>query len=177
MFNDNLISILVSSGVAIIPTDTIYGLVACAFNKSAVKKVYKLKNRAQNKPVIVLISKKEQIIDFGIDIKWLKKINKYWPGTNSLIFPTNNKDIGYLTGNKNSIALRLPNNKDLCKLIDKTGPLIAPSANPEGLLPAINIKEAKKYFDKSIDIYIDGGKIINNNPSKLIDIVTGKVLR
>ena len=166
--------VLSKGGVAVIPTDTIYGIVAQASNESAINKIYQIKNRAADKPSIVLIADFEQSADFGIDKKWLAEAKKYWPGPNSLIFPTN-LDKLFLTKDK-TIALRLPNNDELRQLIRQTGPLIAPSANPEGLPPAATIFEAKAYFGKQVDVYIDGGQVIHT-PSKLIDLISHKTLR
>ncbi len=64
---------------------------------------------------------------------------------------------------------RLPSPKPLRNLLLKTGPLIAPSANPEGLSPSKNIEEAKKYFGDSVDFYVDGGEI-EAKASKLIKL-------
>ncbi len=76
---------------AVIPTDTIYGVVACASNQKAVEKVYSLKKRTPSKPCIILISDPYQMLDFGVDKKWLDKTAEYWPGPNSLIIPTLNQ--------------------------------------------------------------------------------------
>src|SRR5204863_149383 len=65
----------------------------------------------------------------------------------------------YLHRGTNTLALRLPKDESLQNLLKKTGPLIAPSANVEGLPPAKNITDAKKYFGDGVDLYIDGGEI------------------
>ena len=68
-----------------------------------------------------------------------------------------------------SMAFRLPAIKELRDLLLQTGPLIAPSANPEGLAPASDTAQAEEYFGHEIDMYIDGGKI-EGKPSKLIKL-------
>ena len=176
-FDNNVIKILTSGGVAIILTDTIYGVVASALSVGAVNKIYTLKNRASSKPCIILISNPNQMLDFGVEPSWLPKTANYWPGPNSLIIPTPKKDIDYLTCDSGTLAFRLPNDPDLIALINKTGPLIAPSANPEGLEPAKNIADAKIYFGEKIDIYVDGGDCDNAAASKLIDLQTNQILR
>jgi L-threonylcarbamoyladenylate synthase len=170
-------NILCSGGMAVILTDTIYGVVGCTLNKITVNKIYLLKNRAPAKPCIILISNPNQMLDFGVKPSWLNKTAKYWPGPNSLIVPTHKKDIDYLTRGSGTLAFRLPNKPDLIALINKTGTLIAPSANPEGLEPAKTIAQAKKYFGKEIDIYVDGGDCSKALASKLIDLRTNKILR
>jgi L-threonylcarbamoyladenylate synthase len=170
------INILKSGGVAVIPTDTIYGVVARAFDHKAVDKVYQIKNRSVNKPSITLIADFDQLKDFDIDKKWLETAKQYWPGPVSLIFPTNKTDINHLTRNTGTVALRLPDNEQLRQLIRQTGPLIAPSANPEGLPPATTIAQAKACFGDQVDIYINNGPM-PIKPSTLIDLVANKTLR
>lgn len=124
------VEILKQGGIAVIPTDTVYGIVASALNPEAVAKVYLTKKRSQNKKCIILIASTQQAMNLGITKEWLAKTDDYWPGPYSLIMPTNRTDIGYLTDD--NLALRLPDNKELIDLIAQTGPLIAPSANLEG---------------------------------------------
>ncbi len=81
----------------------------------------------------------------------------------------------YLHRGTNTLAFRLPSKKSLRNLLKKTGPLVAPSANPEGKPPAKTIKEAKRYFKNKIDFYLDGGRIAGK-PSKLIQIEKDKII-
>lgn len=168
--------VLSVGGVAVIPTDTIYGVVARAFDQQAVKKVYKIRQRDISKPCIILISDLEQLKDFDIDNKWLDLTKRYWPGPNSLVFPLIKPRPNYPAKGLKEMALRLPNNNELRQLIRQTGPLIAPSANPEGLPPATTIAQAKAYFNDQVDIYIDNGPM-PIEPSTLIDLAVKKVLR
>lgn len=92
----------------------------------------------------------------------------------SVIFNCSNKRFDYLHRGVKSIAFRLPEKKFLKNLIKKTGPLVAPSANPEGEEPAQNITEAKKYFGDKVDFYVSG-RIKNNLPSTLVEIKNGKI--
>ena len=160
--------------IAIIPTDTIYGIVAVANDENAVNRVYDIKNRDKTKPFIILISDISDLEKFSISlsINMISQLSTYWPGPNSLILQCDNPKFDYLTRGRTALAFRLPDDKPLREFIRKTGPLVAPSANPEGGLPAVDIESAIKYFDKKIDIYVDAGKI-NNLPSHLIDLSGG----
>lgn len=167
---------LKNGGVAVIPTDTLYGIVSSALDKKAVKKVYLLKKRNPKKPPIILISSLKDLIHFSIKLDknisdFLKKI---WPDKISVVLPCKNKKFSYLAKEKKSLAFRIPQNTQLLKLLKKTGPLIAPSANWEGNPPAENIKEAKKYFGEEVDFYIDNG-VLKSLPSTLISIKNGKI--
>lgn len=166
-------NVLTNNGLIIAPTDTIYGILGNALSKKTVERIYKLKGRDSNKPFIVLINSYKHLEIFGIRInyKQAKILEKFWPGKVSVVLSCKNKKWKYIHRGTNSIAFRMisKKNKNLFKLIEKVGPIVAPSANPQGLPPAQNIKEAKKYFSTKIDIYINGGKRISK-PSKIISL-------
>ncbi|MDD3386756.1 MAG: L-threonylcarbamoyladenylate synthase [Candidatus Pacebacteria bacterium] len=151
--------------IAVIPTDTIYGIVCSALNKESVEKLYKIRKRDSLKPMIILIGSLEDLSIFNI--KKSEIFNKYWPGRVSIIVECNNFE--YLHRGKNSLAFRLPDDKDLINILKISGPIVAPSANIEGEAPAETIEEAKKYFGDNVDLYIDKG-IIKSNPSKIISL-------
>lgn len=166
--------------IFICPTDTLYGLCASAFSKKAIKRLYTIKGRDEQKPFIILISSIEDLKKFGITINKEQKtfLQKVWPGKVSVILPVPQKKFEYLHRGKKSLAFRLPKKKLLLDLIKKIGPLVAPSANPQGERPAETIKEAKKYFSKNVDFYIAGGKL-RSKPSTIVSLVTKepKILR
>lgn len=157
--------------IGVIPTDTIYGIVCSAMNKKSVEKLYKIRKRDSNKPMIILISSIKDLNLFNIKID-KKIINKYWPGKVSIILPVENFE--YLHRGKNSLAFRLPDNKNLIKVLKISGPIVAPSANTEGNEPAQTIEEAYNYFQDKIDFYVDCGKL-KSRPSKIISLINNKV--
>ena len=158
---EKVISILKNGGVGVLPTDTLYGLVGSALQPETVERIIELKNRPEDKKFIILIGREKDLELFGVHLTDFQQeaIKKYWPGPVSLILST--KD-----GN---LAFRLPAKEDLRELLQQTGPLIAPSANPSGASPATSIEEAKKYFGDKVDFYIDAGEL-TGQPSKLIDL-------
>ncbi len=162
--------------IGIIPTDTIYGLVGQALLKTTVKRIYDVRQRTPDKPLIVLISALDDLKLFGIkvDLKTKVILEKYWPGTVSIILPCKYQKFHYLHRGTGGLAFRLPANELLREILLQTGPLVAPSANPEGQEPAINLAEARKYFGDKIDFYYGSGKL-QSPPSTLIKIVKGKV--
>lgn len=161
--------------IIVIPTDTLYGLVAPATDRDAVEQVYKLKNRAPEKPCIILISSIEDLGKFGIEVN--QEIKKFlgfvWPGAVSVILPCPHKEFEYLHRGTKTLAFRLPNKPQLLAHLKETGPVIAPSANPEGKKPAESIEEARQYFGDEVE-YIDGGELVGK-PSTLISIKDGKI--
>jgi L-threonylcarbamoyladenylate synthase len=174
------LALLLKEGViAVMPTDTIYGICASAFKKDSVEKVYRLRKRNPKKPCIILISKFEDLKDFGVKLNKKEKeyLQKIWPAKISVILDIKDKakikELEYLHRGTNSLAFRLPRPKWLRKILEISGPLIAPSANWEGMKPARTINEAKKYFDNKV-VYFDKGKILGK-PSRIIRLKNGEV--
>lgn len=158
------IKILKTGGIGVIPTDTLYGLIAQALDKKAVAKVRKLKKRSQGKPFIILISSIRDLEKFKVklDPESKKILAEIWPGPISVAFSS-------------KLSFRWPKNKFLNELLRKTGPLIAPSANPEGFPPAETISEARNYFGDKVDVYISSSKKLIGKPSTLISLKNGRI--
>ena len=148
-----ILEILKHGGTGVIPTDTIYGVVASAMSKKAIGRAYKLLKRNPRKPFIVLISsiKDLDIFRVKIDAKTKKLLNQIWPGKISVILPCPSPKFKYLHRGAKTLAFRVPKKASLVKLLKKTGPLVSTSVNPEGEKPAETIREAKKYFGDKID--------------------------
>lgn len=175
--------ILAAGGVGVMPTDTIYGVVGSALRKSTVRRIYALRKRNPKKPAIILIGDMGDLARFGIapDLRTKKILKKIWPGKVSVIFPLNARrprlaaKLKYLHRGTRTLAFRLPKPKRLRTFLRQTGPLIAPSANPEGKLPAKTIRAARRYFGNKVDFYVDGGRK-DAKPSTLVSIKKGGVI-
>ena len=161
---EHLIQTLLAGGIAVVRTDTLYGIVARADDEDAVEKVYQAKGRNARKSCIVLVANASQA--YG-DISTIDHERSL---PTSILVESPNAPAWLLRENS-LIAHRIPGIDWLQDVIARTGPLIAPSANPEGLPPAATIAEAKKYFGEKVDVYIDGGAVpANTPPSRLIRI-------
>ena len=115
-----------------IPTETVYGLAANAFNESAVKNIFKAKGRPSDNPLIVHISKINDIFKVVSEFpeKAQKLAEKFWPGPLTMILPKSENIPYCVTGGMNSVAVRFPNHEIARMIIEKSGvPLVAPSAN------------------------------------------------
>lgn len=163
---------LKKDGIAFVPTDTMYGIVANALSAKAVERVYKVRGRDKDKPCIVLVSSFADIEKFGVKITPPQKqfLNTVWPGKVSVILPVKDPKWRYLHRGKKSLAFRMigERNKNLYHLIKSIGPLIAPSANPQGKIPARKRSEGRAYFGSNIDAYVCVGTRISP-PSMLVD--------
>jgi L-threonylcarbamoyladenylate synthase len=179
-FNQKIVSLIKSGKVGVIPTDTIYGLVGLALNQNSIQRMYKIKGRDKSKPFIILISDISELEKFGVilSVDHQKFLQKYWPGKLSAIIPFSKQNMEYLSRGFNTLSFRLPDDESLVKLLRQTGPLAAPSANPEGKPPATNATEILEYFDGKIDFIVDVGTI-TDSASTLVDLsgTKPKILR
>lgn len=146
---------LANGGIAVVRTDTLYGIIARASKKRAVEKVYEVKHRDPSKQCIVLIPGSGSVREHSATIA--KYSSPDQPPT-SVVVPATDEHEWLLRGG-DSIAYRVVRDDFLKKVVQAVGPVIAPSANPEGMPPARTIEEAKAYFGDQVDVYIDGGTV------------------
>lgn len=159
-----LIALLREGAVGVIPTDTVYGLVAIVSNPEAVKRLYALKNR-ERKPGTVIAANIEQLADLGIKPEYLSRAERLWPGPVSIETP---HDITYLHQGTGRQAFRIPSDPEVYELLLKTGPLQTTSANPPDVTTAAGYAEAKAYFGDSIDFYVDGIDLSDRPASTIV---------
>jgi L-threonylcarbamoyladenylate synthase len=163
--SNEIVTIIKNGGIGVLRTDTLYGMVALAGNEAAVERVYTVKTRTPSKSPIVLIASTSDMFD-SYDNATYRRLEELWPGRNSIILPSV-KGPSWLTRGNKSIAYRVPNDPVLRAFLQKTGPLIAPSANLEGQPPAMTIRQAQTYFGNSVDFYVDSGEVTDDSPSRL----------
>ncbi len=168
---DKIIELLKNNAVGVMPTDTIYGIVGSALKPETVERIYKLRERSENKPFIILISSLNDLNNFNIALTIAQKkfLKKLWPNPVSVVLPVLSDKLKYLHRGQNNLAFRMPKDKELLTVLKETGPLVAPSANFEGGKYAEDIDEAKKYFEDNVDFYIDKG-VIKSEPSTIIQL-------
>ena len=158
------------AAVGIIPTDTVYGLVARAADQAAVNRLYAVKSR-EDKPGTLIAADIQQLETLGLKHRYLKAVEQFWPGAVSVVIPVSDPQLEYLHQGKMSLAVRIPDDPKLQELLAKTGPLLTSSANPPGQPVAANIEQAKAYFGTKVDFYEDGGDLSGREPSTVIRIV------
>lgn len=157
-----------NGGIVILRTDTVYGIIAKANDKVAVDRIYDLKGRQSHKPFIVLVSSAKQAYD-NADLL-LKYSEQYSDRPTSVIVESPSAP-NYLRREGSNLAYRIEREGVLKDIIHKVGPLVAPSANPEGLPVARSLAQAKDYFEDAVDLYIDGGQVPDDiAPSRIIRV-------
>lgn len=170
--------LLKRSELVAFPTETVYGLGAMAFDSQAVEKIYIAKGRPTKKPLLVHISKIEQTEDLVTELNEVAKsmMERFWPGPLSLILPAREGIPAIVTGGESTIGLRMPDHPVALALIDKAGPLAAPSANISGNQSPVTAEQVKADLDGKIAAIIDGGLTGIGLPSTIIDL-TGESIR
>jgi L-threonylcarbamoyladenylate synthase len=161
---------LAEGELVVLPSDTLYGLAASATSPSAVSRVYDIRRREHHKPVITLVSDIQDLANFQVEIAPRTKnvLNKVWPGPVSVIVAADGPALAYIHRGTNSIAFRVPNKPVLRDLIRRVGPVVAPSANLAGDVPATSVEEAYAYFGDAV-WYLDEGPL-TGAASALVDI-------
>jgi L-threonylcarbamoyladenylate synthase len=154
------IELLNSNKLVAIPTETVYGLAANAFNENAVLNIYKTKNRPQFNPLIIHSNCIERFEEWGLsipaDVKLLAQ--HFWPGPITFIIPANNKIPEIVTAGTGAVAIRVPNHPITLALLSKLDfPLAAPSANPSGFISPTSAKHVDQQLGNKIDYILDGG--------------------
>lgn len=157
--------------IAVIPTDTMYGIVGSVLDKKVVERIYQIRKRDPKKPLIILIDSIKRLEDFGISARkgLAEVLERIWPDKITIMLPCLSAKFKYLHRGTKKLAFRIPDDKGLRSLLKDTGPLVAPSANLEGKTPARTIKEAQDYFGPNVDLYIDGGRM-KVVPSTIVEI-------
>jgi L-threonylcarbamoyladenylate synthase len=168
-FSQELAELIKGGAVGVLPTDTIYGLVAPAANEAAVERLYKVKGR-EKKPGTIIAANIDQLVGLGMKARYLKAVQDYWPNPITIKIPVG-LDLQYLQLGVGDIAVRIPADEPLRKFLEQTGPLMTTSANHPGHEPAGTIAEAQDYFGDKVDFYADGGDLHGRQGSTIIRIV------
>ncbi|MES2728340.1 MAG: L-threonylcarbamoyladenylate synthase [Bacteroidota bacterium] len=152
--------LLTDNKLVAIPTETVYGLAANAFNTSAVLNIYKTKNRPQFNPLIIHSNSLLRFENWGLTIPAeAKKLSThFWPGPLTLVVKANEYIPDVVTAGTGAVAIRVPNHPltlQLLALLDF--PLAAPSANPSGFVSPTSALHVAKNLGNKIDYILDGG--------------------
>ncbi|MFD2339405.1 threonylcarbamoyl-AMP synthase [Clavibacter tessellarius] len=145
--------------VVVIPTDTVYGIAADAFNPDAVQRLLDAKGRGRDAPPPVLIpgqSTLDALADFVPDVV-RRLVDEFWPGGLTVILVAQPSLVWDLGETRGTVALRMPANSVALELLAETGPLAVSSANRTGQPAAATAQEAVDQLGASVDVFLDGG--------------------
>lgn len=164
--------------VVVIPTDTVYGIGADAFDPDAVAHVLEAKGRGRDMPPPVLVPDPRTVDGLARDVPdgARRLIDALWPGPLTLILwaqPSLHWDLGETEG---TVALRMPDDEVALEVLRETGPLAVTSANRTGEPAATTVTDAAVQLGPAVSVYVDGGPRDTVQPSTIIDC-TGETLQ
>jgi L-threonylcarbamoyladenylate synthase len=163
----------VASGqLVVLPTDTVYGIGADAFDSSAVADLLTAKGRGRDMPVPVLVGSWTTIegLSLAVAQRTWDLIEAFWPGGLTLIVehaPSLSWDLGDARG---TVAIRMPLHPVAIELLEITGPMAVSSANISGRPPAITAEQAREQLGDSVAVYLDGGPAEAQVASTIVDV-------
>ena len=157
-----------------VPTETVYGLAADAFNHRACRKIFTAKSRPTTDPLIVHIASLEGLAEVAIaNPEALALAKEFWPGPLTLVLPKAPGVPDIVSANLPSVAVRIPAHPLFRRLIELTGrPLAAPSANPFGYISPTTAAHVQASLGRKIDYILDGGAAEIGLESTIIDLRT-----
>ncbi len=159
--------------VIVYPTETLYGLGADALNAAAVEKIFQLKGRDTANPISVLVADRamlETIVD-KIPLLAEQLINQFWPGPLTLVLPAKHNISKRLKNTSGGVGVRISSEPIATDLVRELGrPLTATSANPSGKIPARTVEQARQYFYREVNVFLEGGELHSNVGSTVIEI-------
>lgn len=170
---DDVIETLNNGGIVIFPTDTVYGMGCNCFNEKAIGRLFDIKKRPYYKPINILTDSYEKIEKVTTNINELEKkmIEKYMPGSLTIILKKNEAVPAKLTGGLDTLGVRIPGDSIASEILKRLDyPLATTSANISGNPDGIKIEDFINDFDGDVDIIIDGGQTKLKKPSTIIQI-------
>jgi L-threonylcarbamoyladenylate synthase len=165
--------LLAQDFVLAVPTETFYGLAVNPFREEALGRLFALKRRSREKPVLVLVDglvRLEEVVR-EVPAVAMAFITRFWPGPLTLIFSSRPGLPGLLTGGSGTIGVRQPRQELTCRLIQEVGhALTGTSANRAGGSPLVRAGEVAREFGDEVDLILDAGPCPGGLPSTIVDI-------
>jgi L-threonylcarbamoyladenylate synthase len=171
--------VLRAGGVIAYPTEAVWGLGCNPWKPEAVERLLMLKQRPVRKGLILIAGDIEQF-DF---LLWdlpegqLAKLRLSWPGPNTWLVPHQDRLPPWITGEHDTVAIRVTNHPLVRQLCEITGPLVSTSANPGGRPPARSRLRIEQYFGGELDDVVNGALGGQRNPSIIRDLKTERIIR
>ena len=167
--------------LVVVPTDTVYGVGADAFDSAAVAALLSAKGRGRDMPVPVLVGSWHTIDGLALAIPQAARdlIRAFWPGALSLVVrqaPSLQWDLGDARG---TVMLRMPLHPVAIELLREVGPMAVSSANVSGSPPAVDVGDARRQLGDLVDVYLDAGPAAQQSASTILDLTgaTPRIVR
>ena len=166
---------ITAAGVVAFPTETVYGLGADALNAAAVRKVFEIKNRPVDNPILVLIGSKDELVNLVADIPiYAQRImDHFWPGKVTIVFQAKKDIPNELTAGTGKIGVRLPAQKAARALVRACShPVTGTSANLSGHPGCSRVEDLAPQVAKKLDMIIDAGSLKGGIGSTVVDVTS-----
>ncbi len=155
-------SLLLKGGVVALPTETVYGLAADASNTEAVKRIFAIKGRPADHPLILHIADESQLDYWAKSVPEAARLlaRQFWPGPLTLILPRSEKVSDLITGGQDTVGLRIPDHPLTLSVLHEMGPhaaVAAPSANRYGRISPTTAEHVREELGNNVDLILDGG--------------------
>ena len=171
------VEILRRGGLVAFPTETVYGLGADASNEAALKSIFRVKGRPENHPLIVHLHETDQIEDWAIAVpkEAMNLAKEIWPGPLTIIVKKAAHVLGTVTGQQDTVGLRVPDHPLALALLREFGKgIAAPSANRFGQVSPTCAEHVKKDLGSDVDFILDGGPCAVGIESTIVDFSTSE---
>lgn len=156
-------------GVAAIPTDTFYALACDPGSERGVSRVFAIKGRDDGKPLPVLFSSRDDLERLGVEVAppLLRRFFALWPAPLTVVLALR-APIAASRGSR-TLALRIPGEERVGRLLEQVGPLTGTSANRSGHPPLDDPDDVARELGEEVDVVLDGGRTPGGQPSTLVD--------
>ncbi|MGB8992410.1 MAG: L-threonylcarbamoyladenylate synthase [Desulfobaccales bacterium] len=174
-FWDEARKVLKRNGILAVPTETFYGLAVNPFREEALARLFALKARGPDKPVLLLVDGPEMLPRVAREVPAVavRLMARFWPGPLTIIFPSQPRLSRRLTGGTGTIGVRQPRQRLTCRLITELGfPITGTSANRSGRPPLARAAEVAREFGDGVDLILEAGPCPGGLPSSIVDIST-----
>jgi len=171
------VAVLKRGGLVAFPTETVYGLGADASNPAAVARLYKVKGRPADHPVIVHVGDAGQLVRWARDIpeSATQLAARFWPGPLTLVLKRTAGVGDYLTGGHDTVGLRIPGHPIALELLRRFGGgIAAPSANKFGRISPTTAEHVRNDLGDEVDLILDGGPCEIGIESTIVDLSRGR---
>jgi len=165
--------LIAQGGLIAFRTDTFYGLGADPFNRDAVQRIKQLKGREENKPILIVLSERPEVTRFIAERTPAFDLlaERFWPGPLTLIGHALAELPAEITAGTKTVGVRLPDDDRVRALVRACGgALTATSANPSNEKPARTAQEVFGYFGNGVDLIVDDGDAVTDQPSTVVDV-------
>lgn len=158
--------------LAVLPTDTVYGVAADAFSPTGTAAIFSAKRRGRDFPLPVLVRSPKQLAGLTTSVPEAAErlMAAYWPGPLTIVVASEPNLTWDLGASEGTVAVRMPLDDVTLEVIRAVGPLAVTSANISGSPPAVTVADARRQLGDEVEVYVDGGPRSSSTPSTIVDL-------